>query len=94
VRVESWLSRLRAQLPGWHVWYSSTVPRWNAVPAPADLRHTEVYNLPNFKSLLISTDRPEVLRELCRERYGWYDNCDTCVGSLARECGHRQPERA
>jgi hypothetical protein len=35
---------------------------------------------------------PQALRDAARERYGWDDYCDSC-GILARECGHRQPER-
>lgn len=88
---QAWLSRLAAQLPGWHVWYCSPgiTPghRWNATPAPADANHAEVLRMPNRISAAI----PQELRTLCRDRYGWDDHCETC-GVLARECGHRTPE--
>lgn len=84
----AWIRRLSSQLDGWHVWHSSPGPRWNAVPAPADIDHTQALRLPGR----LSTDTPQRLRELARERYGWDDICGTC-NVLARECGHRQPER-
>jgi hypothetical protein len=92
MRLQGWFRRLRHQLPGWHVWYSSPglVPgeRWNAVPASADATMDQALHLPGR----ISARTPAELRALCRERYGWDDHCDTC-GVLARDCGHRTPER-
>lgn len=86
--VDAWLTRLSRQLPGWHVWYSSLSPRWNAVPADDGTRHAEALRLPNK----VSAATPQELRTLARERYGWHDICESC-GVPARECGHRQPER-
>jgi hypothetical protein len=87
----AWVLRLSAQLPGWHVWYTSGGgdPRgWYAVPAPADANHVAALALPGR----MFAETPAGLRALARERYGWDDTCDSC-GVLARECGHRQPER-
>lgn len=88
MKYEAWLHRLIRQLNGWHVWYSSTAPRWNAVPAAEHVDHTAALSLPNR----ISASTPQQLRALAGERYGWHDYCGSC-GVLARECGHRQPER-
>lgn len=85
--VTGWITRLTNQLPGWHVWYSTPAPRWNAVPAPEGIGHVEALTLPNR----ITASTPQLLRELARERYGWDDHCHTC-NVPARECGHRRPE--
>lgn len=82
----AWISRLTRQLPGWHVWHSGH--RWNAVPAPAGVDHIEALALPGR----LSAHTPQLLRGLARARYGWDDYCGTC-NVLARQCGHRQPER-
>lgn len=87
MHYRTWLRRLADRLPGWQVWVSSPGPKWNAVPAPADIGHTEALHLPGR----VHAATPQLLRQLCRERYGWDDICGTC-NVLARECGHRQPE--
>jgi hypothetical protein len=90
MKVQAWLNRLSAQLPGWHVWvgtFEGSGGRWHAVPAPADVRHDETLTLPGR----LDFRTPQALRDACRERHGWYDHCESC-GVLARECGHRQPE--
>jgi hypothetical protein len=87
----AWLTRLRRDLEGWRVWRTggSLVGgvKWNAAPCAIDAP-SGYSNLPNR----ITADTPQELRQLARERYGWYDTCESC-GVLARECGHRQPER-
>lgn len=90
---QAWFTRLAEQLPGWHVWYSSGPGSgWYAVPAPAepdDRRPGWYLHLPNR---IGPADTPQLLRAAARQRYGWDDTCATC-GVLARDCGHRQPER-
>jgi len=87
--VRAWCLRLKEQLPGWHFWYSSgSGSGWYAVPAPADMAHAETLELPNR---LGPYQAPGVLREACRERYGWDEFCGNC-GVVARDCGHRGPE--
>lgn len=88
MRKDTWLRRLQEQLPGWTVWRSSP-GGWFAIPGPEGAPPPGVLNLPGT----IQADTPAELRAACRERYGWYDYCETCVGVLARDCGHRQPER-
>ncbi len=94
--TEWWLSRLSVQLEGWYVWYTSGPPRgWHAVPAP------KPYPVPidprpdwylHLRNRIGPFATPQLLRAAARERYGWDDYCATC-GVLARDCGHRQPER-
>jgi hypothetical protein len=87
---QAWLTRLSAQLPGWVVWYTSPPGRgWHAVPAPAGMAVRDARQLPHR---LGPCETPQELRTLARERYGWDDCCESCVGMLARECGHRRPE--
>lgn len=91
--TRAWLRRLSDQLPGWHVWYTGgggNLGRgWCAVPAPDDAGHADALALPNR----IGPYRtPQELRSDARDRYGWDDHCESC-GVLARECGHRQPDR-
>jgi len=91
VNDEAWLKRLDEQIHGWLVWRTGgplVGVRWHAAPAPADTPGTGYSLLQNR----ITADTPAELRRLARERYGWYDHCESC-GVLARECGHRQPER-
>ncbi len=87
--IDSVLAAVQADLPGWHVWYTtgSTVG-WYAVPAPADTPHDEALFLPNQLGPVAT---PQALLALAQERYGWDDYCKTCA-VLARECGHRQDE--
>lgn len=86
---QAWLRRLGQELPGWHVWTTSlTRRRWCAVPAPAGTTLADAGQLPNR----IDAATPAELRDAARLRYGWDDHCESC-GTLARECGHRQPER-
>lgn len=88
-----WLDRIAGQLTGWWVWHSSA--GWQAVPAPKprpvpiDPRPDWYMHLPNRIGPYAT---PQQLRTECKARYGWDDWCDTC-GILARDCGHRQPER-
>lgn len=90
MHVVDMCASIEARFPGWHVWYSSGPPRgWYAVPAPDETTHTEALDLPNRTGPYVA---PSDLTVAVRERYGWHDHCDTC-GVLARECGHRQPER-
>jgi hypothetical protein len=91
--TRAWLSRLSNQLSGWHVWYMGSGGNfgrgWYAVPAPAGIGHTDALALSNR----IGPYRtPQELRTIICERYGWGDHCESC-GVLARECGHRQPDR-
>jgi hypothetical protein len=88
MKEQAWLRRLGGELPGWFVWTSSISPRWRAVPAPAGTTLADARRLPNR----IGAAAPAALRALAQERYGWDDHCESC-GVLARECGHRQPER-
>lgn len=92
MKERTWLRRLDEELSGWHVWYSSsggtTGRGWRAVPAPAAVEHADALTLPGR----IWAATPADLRTLVRQRYGWDDDCQSC-GVLARECGHRQPER-
>lgn len=87
---QAWFRRLGAQLPGWHVWYGG-VPGagWYAAPGPSEDTHVEAIRRPHR---IGPYPTPQALREDARERYGWYEYCETC-GVPARECGHRQPER-
>lgn len=91
-RERAWLSRLDEELPGWLVWRAGGTlvggTQWNAAPAPAGTPRTDHPKLANR----ITAETPAKLRTLARERYGWDDTCESC-GVLARECGHRQPER-
>jgi hypothetical protein len=89
----TWLNRLGNELPGWKVWRSDSAPGWNgpvwhAVPAPVGTDVATAACLANR----VDADNPIGLRRLARERYAWNDHCESC-GVLARECGHRQPER-
>lgn len=89
--IEGWFQRLRQQLPGWHVWYTSGGghPRgWYAIPAPPGMALTEAVHLPNRIGPFAT---PQQLRVAAQERYGWDDYCGNC-GVPARDCGHRQPE--
>jgi hypothetical protein len=88
---QKWLDRLNGELHGWLVWRTGGTQvgvKWNAAPAAAGTPLTDYPALPNR----ITADTPAQLRSLARERYGWYDTCESC-GVPARECGHRQPER-
>jgi hypothetical protein len=87
---DAWISRLSRQLPGWYVWWQGPAREgWYAVPAPVGAVRSETLSLPNR----IGPYRtPQELRSDAQERYGWNDHCETC-GVLARECGHRRPER-
>lgn len=92
MRVGTWLSRLRRELPGWWAWRANA--GWYAAPsapppAPADRTYGWYLKLPNR---IGPYPTPQLLRAACRERYGWNEHCATC-GVLARDCGHRQPER-
>lgn len=60
--MQTWITRLGEQLPGWHVWRSDDGPRWNAVPAPADISHTDALGLPDR----VGADTPQALRALCQ----------------------------
>lgn len=80
--------QLATQLPGWHVWYSSS-GAYFAVPAPAGTKLADAIAMPGR----IGAHEPAGLLALCQARYGWDDTCDTC-GVLARECGHRGPEQS
>lgn len=92
MKLQAWLARLKEQLPGWHVWYmggGGNLGRgYCATPAPADINHTDALYLPNRVG---PVKNPKLLREMCRERYGWDETCESC-NELARECGHRMPE--
>lgn len=92
MNIRTWLRRLNEQLSGWHVWYTSgggTGRGWYAVPAPDDIDHTATLTLP---ARIGPYRTPQGLRADAHDRYGWDDTCESC-GVLARECGHRQPER-
>lgn len=88
--VTAMLRQLSQELPGWHVWVSTTGgrKRWNAVPAPSGTPLAEVVLMAGR----VSGDGPATLLAACLERYGWYETCDNC-GVPARECGHRAPEQ-
>lgn len=88
MKDQAWLQRLAEELPGWFVWTSSIGPRWRAVPAQADTTLADARRLPNR----VDAATPAELRDAARLRYGWDDHCESC-GTLARKCGHRQPER-
>ncbi len=85
-----WLDTLTKRHPGWFFSLapSTTHPKWCAVPAPDNATAASVFRLTGE----ITATTPEALSALVAERYGWHDYCETC-GDLARECGHRQPER-
>ena len=96
MNLDSWLRRLSEELRGWHVWRTTgTGSGWYAVPAPnprpepIDPRPGWYLHLPDRIGPYYT---PQELRRACRDRYGWYDHCDSC-GVLARNCGHRGPER-
>lgn len=92
MNADAWARRLSGQLPGWHVWYTSGggIGRgWYAVPAPDGIDHAAALALPDRVG---PYRRPQELRTVVGDRYGWDDYCESC-GQLARECGHRQPER-
>lgn len=92
MNITGWARRLNAELPGWHIWYTSggsTGRGWYAVPAPDDADHTATLTLP---ARIGPYHAPQGLRADAHDRYGWSDTCESC-GVLARECGHRQPER-
>lgn len=84
----AWRLRLHDQLPGWAIRWTDDPRAWHAAPAPRRTPRDELPRLPNR----IDAATPRELRALARERYGWDDHCGSC-GVLARECGHRQPER-
>lgn len=87
----TWKQRLQSQLPGWAVWFargSAVSVQWHAAPAAPGTHPVDYWWLPNQ----VGAATPQELRALARDRYGWDDHCETC-GVLARECGHRQPER-
>ncbi len=90
--VQAWCRRLGGELPGWHFWYQTggNGTGWWAVPAPSGMAHAETLGQPNRLGPCRTAQR---LRTECRERYGWYDDCQSC-GVPARRCGHRQPEHA
>lgn len=88
MRPENWALRLEAQCPGWFVWYTRRLGYF-ATPAPM----LDEWDGSCRSDWTIGPEvRPQVLRSAMRERYGWYDVCETC-NELARICGHRQPER-
>lgn len=92
MNITAWARRLKGQLPGWHVWYTSGGGfgrGWYAVPAPGDANHAATLAFP---ARIGPYRTPQGLRADARDRYGWYDTCESC-GVLARGCGHRQPER-
>lgn len=70
------------------MWWSAEQETFCAVPAPPDTNLEVAKRLPGQVGGWTAAD----LLELCRERYGWDDTCETC-DVLARDCGHRQPER-
>jgi hypothetical protein len=87
---QAWIRRLKEQLPGWFV-YTSSIGRekkWRAVPAPAGTTLEQARDMPRHTY----NETPAGLRAAAQVRYGWDDYCESC-GVLARECGHRQPER-
>lgn len=85
---QAWVRRLRDQLPGWFIWFSTPGLTWHAAPAPDGTTLAEARSLPNR----IDAATPTELHTAVQLRYGYYDYCESC-GVLARECGHRQPER-
>jgi hypothetical protein len=90
INTRTWLRRLTAQCPGWYVWYSEQAsPRvaWHALPAPRD-------RVPGLTKPYgeVDASTPQLLRQFCHERYGWYDTCEAC-GALARDCNHSQVRR-
>jgi hypothetical protein len=90
MNVTTWCRRLQMQLPGWRVWHASPpAAGWYAVPAPDGTPLVDLNGMPNRIGPFA---KPQDLRMAAHERYGWNDTCETC-GVLARECGHRQPER-
>jgi hypothetical protein len=92
MNVGAWARRLSGQLPGWHVWYTSGGGMgrgWYAVPAPDGVDHADALKLPTG---IGPYSTPQELRADAQDRYGWHDYCESC-GVLARECGHRQPDR-
>jgi hypothetical protein len=88
MKDQAWLRRLSQELPGWFVYTSSVGKKWRTVPAPAGTAMAEALDMPKH----VYADTPAELRAAAQMRYGWYDHCESC-GTLARECGHRQPER-
>lgn len=88
-----WLRRLSDDGSGWYFWKADGLPEpWRAVIAPKGYRPPDGTE-PNPQAAgYITANTPVELRKLVRQRYSWYDHCQTC-GTLARECGHRQPER-
>lgn len=93
MKDEVWLRRLSDDGAGWYFWKDPDPLAWRARPAPkgfnptlGDLRES------TYADGMVVANTPTELRKLVRQRYGWYDHCQTC-GILARECGHRQPER-
>lgn len=90
MKVETRLRRLHAQHPGWLFFHTTTGPgpaRWTAAPYAYRVDYVNA----DFRGI-IAAATPDELRRMVRDRYGWYDHCETC-GVLARECGHRQPEQ-
>jgi hypothetical protein len=90
--VKAWCRRLAEQAPGWHFWWQSGGggTGWYAVPAPADMTHTQIIE-GRLPGRLGPYRRAQELRGAALVRYGWDDYCATC-GILARVCGHRSPE--
>jgi hypothetical protein len=85
IHTRTWLGRLTRQCPGWFFWYDDRPwphAAWHAVPAP----HGRVPQ-PVARRNRVDAPSPQLLRQQCGERYGWYDRCEAC-GVPARECGH------
>lgn len=91
INVTTWLGRLTVECPGWYFWHSPEPfpdKPWHGVPAPPGRRPAgHLMRLPGR----IDTDDPKKLRNACRERPSWDDNCDMCGGPV-QACGHWTPK--